>query len=52
MKRFNLEFVVQIMVAKFTLSAVDLNKMGKLGNIDKQLRVPICIGILQEHINH
>ena len=34
-EEINLEFVVQIMVAKFTLSAVDLNKMGKLGNIDK-----------------
>ena len=34
-EEINLEFVVQIMVAKFTLSAVDLDKMGKLGNIDK-----------------
>ena len=32
----NLEFVVQIMVAKSSLSAVDFNKMGKLGNIDKE----------------
>jgi len=32
----NLEFVVQIMVAKSSLSAVDLNKMGKLSNIDKE----------------
>jgi hypothetical protein len=32
----NLEFVVQIMVAKSSLSAVDLNKMGKLGSIDKE----------------
>lgn len=31
----NLKFVVQIMVAKSSLSAVDFNKMGKLGNIDK-----------------
>ena len=32
----NLEFVVQIMVAKSSLSVVDLNKMGKLGNFDKE----------------
>ena len=32
----NLEFIVQIMVAKSSLSADDLNKMGKLGNIDKE----------------
>jgi len=32
----NLEFVVQIMVAKSSLSAVDLNKMGKLGSFDKE----------------
>ncbi len=32
----NLEFVVQIMVAKSSLSADDLNKMGKLSNIDKE----------------
>ena len=32
----NLEFVVQIMVAKSSLSADDLNKMGKLGSIDKE----------------
>jgi hypothetical protein len=32
----NLEFVVQIMVAKSSLSTDDLNKMGKLGSIDKR----------------
>jgi hypothetical protein len=35
-KVINLEFVVQIMVAKSSLSAVDLNKMGKLASIDKE----------------
>ena len=35
-KVINLEFVVQIMVAKSSLSVVDLNKMGKLGNFDKE----------------
>ena len=32
----NLEFIVQIMVAKSSLLAADLKKMGKLGNIDKE----------------
>ncbi len=32
----NLEFIVQIMVAKSSLSADDINKIGKLGNFDKE----------------
>ncbi len=32
----NLEFTVQIMVAKASVSAAELEKMSKLGNIDKQ----------------
>lgn len=32
----NLEFVVQIMVAKSLLSAAHLNKMGKIGDIDRE----------------
>jgi hypothetical protein len=32
----NLEFTVQIMVAKVSVSAAELKKMSKLGNIDKE----------------
>jgi cell division protein FtsN len=34
----NIEFMVQILVAKESLSAEDLTKMGKLGNIDKEAK--------------
>ena len=34
----NIEFLVQILVAKESLSAEDLTKMGKLGNIDKEAK--------------
>lgn len=34
----NIEFMVQILVAKKSLSAEDLTKMGKLGNIDKEAK--------------
>jgi len=34
----NIEFMVQILVAKESLSAEDLVKMSKLGNIDKQAK--------------
>ena len=34
----NIEFMVQILVAKESLSAEELTKMGKLGNIDKEAK--------------
>ena len=34
----NIEFMVQILVAKESLSAEDLTKMGKLGDIDKEAK--------------
>jgi len=34
----NIEFMVQILVAKESLSAEDLTEMGKLGNIDKEAK--------------
>jgi len=34
----NIEFMVQILVAKESLSAEDLTKMAKLGNIDKEAK--------------
>ena len=34
----NIEFMVQILVAKKSLSAEDLTKMGKLGDIDKEAK--------------
>ena len=34
----NLKFTVQIMVAETSVSADDLNRMGQLGNIDKQAK--------------
>ena len=33
-----LEFTVQIMVAEVSVSAADLDKMGKLGNIEKEVK--------------
>jgi hypothetical protein len=36
--KLNIEFLVQILVAKESLSAEDLTKMGKLGNIDKEAK--------------
>ena len=36
--KLNIEFLVQILVAKESLSAEDLTKMGKLGNIGKEAK--------------